>query len=86
MRYIMQYPRKEVPYQGPLLLNYNPSMDKNHIHHYVWDEIPYPFPNFNGATVENWEWINNFIPYFTGHMITYPWHAEIKGDVQHPPW
>ena len=22
----------------------------------VWDEIIYPFPNFNGATVEVWEW------------------------------
>ena len=30
----------------------------------VWDEITYPFPNFNGATVEVWEGINNFIPYF----------------------
>ena len=24
----------------------------------VWDEITYPFPNFNGATVEVWEWIS----------------------------
>ena len=24
----------------------------NHIHHKVWDEIAYPFLNFNGATVE----------------------------------
>ena len=28
-------------------------------------EITYPFPNFNGTTVEVWEWISNFIPYFT---------------------
>ena len=27
----------------------------------TWDEITYPFSNFNGATVEVWEWINNFI-------------------------
>ena len=24
----------------------------------MWDEITYPFPNFNGATVEVWEWIS----------------------------
>ena len=27
------------------------------------DESIYPFPNFNGATVEVWEWISNFIPH-----------------------
>ena len=25
----------------------------------MWDDITYPFPNFNGATVEVWEWISN---------------------------
>ena len=25
----------------------------------MWDEITYPFLNFNGATVEVWEWISN---------------------------
>ena len=30
----------------------------------VWDEITYPFPNFNGCTFEVWEWISNFIPHF----------------------
>ena len=39
----------------------------------MWDEITYPFPNFNnGVTVENWERISNFIPHFTGRVITYP--------------
>ena len=28
----------------------------------VWNEVTYPFPNFNG-TVEVWEWISNFIPH-----------------------
>ena len=40
---------------GPLLLtwfNFNPSMDSNYIRYNVWDEITYPFLNFNGATVE----------------------------------
>ena len=31
--------------------------------------------NFNGTTIDVWEWINNLIPLFTGHEIIY--HAEI---------
>ena len=38
----------------------------NYIYHKVRNEIIYPFQNFNGATVEIWECINNFIPHFTG--------------------
>ena len=38
----------------------------------VRGKINYPFPNFNGGTVEVWELINNFISHFTGHVITYP--------------
>ena len=30
----------------------------------MWDEITYPFPNFNGATVEVWKWRSNPIPHF----------------------
>ena len=37
----------------------------------MWDEITYTCPNFNGANVEIWEWLINFIPHFTGHVITY---------------
>ena len=44
----------------------------NPIHGKVWDDNTCPFPNFNGATVEVWEWISNFIPHFTRHLITYP--------------
>ena len=32
-------------------------------------EVTYPFRNFNGAAVEVWEMISNFIPHFTGHVI-----------------
>ena len=32
----------------------------NCIHYKVWDEITCPFPNFNGATVDVWEWTSNF--------------------------
>ena len=34
----------------------------------VWHEISYPFPNFNGCTVEVWEWITNFIPRFINYL------------------
>ena len=51
-------------------INYNPNMDKNHMHYKVWDEITDPFPNFNNATVKVWEWVSNFIPNLTMHMIT----------------
>ena len=44
----------------------------NYIHYKVWDEITYAFPNFNSCTIEVWEWINNSIPHFPGHMINYP--------------
>ena len=37
----------------PTWFNFNPSMDKyNHMPCNVWDEITYPFLNFNGSTVE----------------------------------
>ena len=38
----------------------------------VWDEIIYPFLNFNGCTVEVTEWISNSMPHFIGRVITYP--------------
>ena len=45
----------------------------NYIHYKVWDEITHPFLNLNGATVEVWDWISNFItPHFSRYVITYP--------------
>ena len=38
----------DISCQGPILQtwpNLNPSMDKQLIHHKVWGEITYPFPN-----------------------------------------
>ena len=43
-----------------------------YIHYNVWDEMSYPFPTLNRATVEVYECISNFIPHFTGHVITNP--------------
>ena len=48
-----------------------PAWISNDMSNKVWDEITYPVPNFNGATVEVWEWISNFISHFTRHVITY---------------
>ena len=54
-------------------LNWIPAYISNHMPSKVWDEITYPFPNFNGAAVEVWEWISNFIPHFIMVVkITYP--------------
>ena len=38
----------------------------------MWNGINYPLPNFNGATVEVWEWMTNFIPHFIMDVINYP--------------
>ena len=51
----------------------------------VWDEITYPFLNFNGCTVEFHEGIGNFIPHFIMDVITHPcWDLSqtmlVKGD------
>ena len=39
------------------------------MHSKAWDGITYPFPNFNGAIVEVWEWISNLIPNFAMGVI-----------------
>ena len=38
----------------------------------LWDEVTYPFPNFNGATIEVWEWISDLILHFIMDVITNP--------------
>ena len=41
--------------QEPLLLtwiNFNPAWISNHMPGIVWDEINYPFQNFNGEAIE----------------------------------
>ena len=36
-------------------------------------KITYPFPHFNGRTVEVWEWMSNFTSRFIMDVITYLW-------------
>ena len=45
------------------------SWISNHMPGEVWGEITYPFPNFNGATVEVLEWISNLIPHVIMDVI-----------------
>ena len=45
---------------------YSSTVKQPYIH-----ENTYSFSNFNGATVDIWEWINNFIPHFIMDVITY---------------
>ena len=53
----------------------------NYIHYNVWDEITYPFLNFNGATVEALERISNFTLHFARHVITYPCSPWARADI-----
>ena len=48
--------------KGQVCLTGIPAWIINKIHYIVWDEITYPFPNFNGGNIEVWEWISNFSP------------------------
>ena len=45
----------------------------NHMPSKVCDEITYPFPNVNCATVEVRGWISNFISYLSLEIIIYPY-------------
>ena len=38
----------------------------------VWDEFTYPFPNFNGAAIDVFEWIHHFISRCIMDVITHP--------------
>ena len=58
--------------------NMNPTWISNYIACKVWDEITYPFPNFNGCTIDVCEWICNFTPYLIMKVITYPYWIAIK--------
>ena len=72
----------------PLNLNLRNNKPKisNYIHDKVWNEITYTFSNFNGAAVEVWEWISNFFPQFTAHVISYPcWNQKLTPSSKRGP-
>ena len=62
------------PQGGPIFftnMDYlTPAWIGNHILSNVYDEITYPFSNFNGETVEVWERISNFIIHIITDVIT----------------
>ena len=66
---------KEDPfyYHGLIVIS---AWMNNHTPSKKWVEINHLFPNFNGCTVEIWEWIINFIPHFVMAVITYPSSIE----------
>ena len=70
--FVINAARVRTAYLSGLFLTWISSWIGNYSHYKMWDEITYPFPNFNGVTIEVWEWISNFIPHITGHVITYP--------------
>ena len=66
---------------GPLLLtwiNLILARINDYIYYNVWGEITFPFPNFNGATVEVWEWISNFIPHLIMDLIIHPFGIKVE--------
>ena len=48
----------------------------------VWNDIEYPFPNFNGCIIEVYKWISNFIGHFAIGEITYPCPRFCIDDVR----
>ena len=66
---VLEYSRVPLYWHGLTLI---PAWVSYYIHYQVYDEIIYTFPNFIGTAIEVWEWIINFIPHFTVHIITYP--------------
>ena len=48
---------------------YIENLSRNHTPSKVWKEITYRFLIFNRATIEVWEWINNFIPHFIMDVV-----------------
>ena len=73
---VYQYISLSIDFRGPLYqhgLTLIPAWISTHMPSEVWDEMTYPFPDLNGCTVEVWEMIIHFIPYFMMDVIIYPW-------------
>ena len=78
---------KKTPALGPFYwhgLTLITAWISNHMLSNLWDEITFPFSNFNGATVDVLKWISNFSPHFIMVMIIYSscdwsWYKLVKG-------
>ena len=47
-------------------LTLTPAWISGHTPKKTWNEITYPFTNFNGCGVEVWEWLSNYITLYNG--------------------
>ena len=73
--------RKAVARLGPSHWNgitLIPAWISDYMHFKGWDEITNPFPNFNGCTIEVWEWIIIFIQHLNIHVISLPYWKNNK--------
>ena len=55
-------------YYQTIWLTLIPAWISNEIYHKIWKSITYPFPYFDGWTVEACDWMNNFIAHFIWHI------------------
>ena len=60
-----------------------PAWIINYMYSKMWDDITYPFQNFNGITIEVWEWISDFSPRFPGMwLLIHVWiDMSVKGTL-----
>ena len=58
-------------------LTFIPAWISKSISYKVWDEITYPFTNFNGATIEVWEWISNPTLYYRVSTALSKWKIDL---------
>ena len=69
-------------------LTYIPACISSHVPSKVWDVITYSFPNFNGCTLEVWEW-DNYISMLgekLNFVSTLQWrHNELDSVSNHQP-
>ena len=73
---MLLYTFKHRHYWGPLYkdgLALIPVWISIHMPSKVWGEITYPFPNFNGHTIEVWERMSNVTPHFMIYVIIDPY-------------
>ena len=63
-----------------------PACKSNFIQYKVWDELIYPFLNFNAETVEVWEWITIWFHTLLGmQLLIHDW-IKVKPYWQKGPW
>ena len=59
-------------------INLNLALINYTMRSYEWDEITYPFPNFNGSSVQVQEWLSNFIPEILTGVIYHLYMLGLK--------